>query len=152
MDVGQAEAAALLFTEAIHDGPPTAALYAERAQALIRAGNFAAAAADATRAADLDPTMHRAYLRKARACINLERYGSARAAVLAGAAVAPGDLRFAELMEELDAKVVPGQRTELAAGAAAGACDSDREQLAKVAGDVHGWPRPAAHRRASSCV
>jgi hypothetical protein len=30
---GQASAAALLFTHAIHDGPPTAALYAERARA-----------------------------------------------------------------------------------------------------------------------
>jgi hypothetical protein len=62
-------------------------------------------------AAELDPSMPRAFLRRARACIGLKRYGSARAAVLAGAALAPGDPRFAELAREIDEMmVVPGQR------------------------------------------
>jgi tetratricopeptide (TPR) repeat protein len=148
---GQASAAALLFTHAIHDGPPTAALYAERAQAFIRMGNLAAAAADAAMAAALDPTMPRAFLRRARACIGLKRYGSAKAAVLAGAALAPGDPRFAELAKEIDEMVVvPGQRRAFPPPVGAG----DHEQSRKFIGDVdaHGVPRPAAHRRAASWV
>jgi suppressor of G2 allele of SKP1 len=97
LGTGQALVAALLFTQAIHNGPPTAAMYAEWAQAFIGMGNLAAAAADAPKAAELDPTMPRAFLHRARACIGLKRYGSARAAVLAGAALAPGDPQFAEL-------------------------------------------------------
>jgi suppressor of G2 allele of SKP1 len=149
---GQASAAALLFTHAIHDGPPTAALYAERARAFIRTGNLAAAAADAAMATELDPTMPRAFLHRARACIGLKRYGSARAAVLAGAALAPGDPRFAELAREIDEMmVVPGQRRAFPpVGAAVGA--GDHELPWKVIGDVHGVPRPAAHRRAASWV
>ena len=65
LSLNQASAAALLFTQAIHDGPPTAALYAERAQAFIGTGNLAAAATDAAKAAELDPTMPRAFLRRA---------------------------------------------------------------------------------------
>jgi suppressor of G2 allele of SKP1 len=153
LGTGQASAAALLFTHAIHDGPPTAALYAERAQAFIGMGNLAAAAADAAMAAELDPSMPRAFLRRARACIGLKRYGSARAAVLAGAALAPGDPRFAELAREIDEMmVVSGQRRAFPppVGAAVGA--GDHELPWKVIGDVHGVPRPAAHRRAASWV
>ncbi|KAK1660288.1 hypothetical protein QYE76_048447 [Lolium multiflorum] len=85
---GDASDAAFLFTQAIHDGPPTAALYAERARAFIGTGDLVSAAVDAVRAVELDPTMPRAYLRTARACIGLKRYGDARAAVLAGTVLA----------------------------------------------------------------
>ncbi|CAM0878576.1 unnamed protein product [Alopecurus aequalis] len=146
-----ASEAALLFTQAIHDGPPTAALYAARARAFIGTGHMAAAAANAAMAAELDPTMPRAYLHRARACIGLERYRSARAAVLAGAALAPADPRFAELAKEIDAMVVlPGQRrtsTPPPAGSAAGSGDHEKPAR-KLIGDVHG----VGHRRASSCV
>ncbi|KAF0905048.1 hypothetical protein E2562_000858 [Oryza meyeriana var. granulata] len=111
-DFGQA---ALLFTDAIRAGPPSAALFAERAQAFIENGNFAEAAADARRAADLDPTMPRAHLRKAHACMKLQRYDSAKAAVEAGAALVSGDARFAHLMEELDEKSRRMSPTEAAA-------------------------------------
>uniref|UniRef100_A0ACD5TR04 Uncharacterized protein n=1 Tax=Avena sativa TaxID=4498 RepID=A0ACD5TR04_AVESA len=153
LGVSQASEAALLFTQAIHDGPPTAALYAERAGAFIGTGNLAAAAADAAMAAELDPTMPRAFLRRARACIGLERYGSARAAVLAGAALSPGDPRFAELAKEIDEMVVvvPGQRRTLPPLAGTGARAGEQEQTRKVIDDGCGQARrPAAHRRASS--
>ena len=156
LDVNQASAAAFLFTQAIHDGPPTAALYAERARAFIGTGNLAAAAADASMAAELDPTMPRAFLRRALACIGLKRYRSARAAVLAGAVLAPGDPRFAELAKKIDddemVVVSPGQRRTSPAGAAAGA--GGHEHLGKLIGDVHAGARPVGvgHRRASSCV
>ncbi|KAF0905047.1 hypothetical protein E2562_000857 [Oryza meyeriana var. granulata] len=96
--------AVALYTQAIAVGPPTAgALYADRAQAgrhtHIKLRNFAAAAKDAT---SVDPAMHRAYLRRALVCIRLEQYESARAAVEAGAALAPGDARFAQLLNELN--------------------------------------------------
>nr|XP_051208579.1 protein SGT1 homolog [Lolium perenne] len=149
---GDASDAAFLFTQAIHDGPPTAALYAERARAFIGTGDLVSAAADAFRAVQLDPTMPRAYLRTARACIGLKRYGDARAAVLAGAVLAPGDMRFAELMEELDGKkMVPEKRmtSSSQAGAEGATCDSGK--LRKLINDMHGVPRPA-HRRASSSV
>ncbi|KAL6627473.1 hypothetical protein ACP70R_031199 [Stipagrostis hirtigluma subsp. patula] len=96
--------AAALYTQAIAAGAPTAALHADRAQAYIKMGDFAAAAADAARAAELDPAMPRAHLRRALACVKLGQYDAARAAVEAGAALAPGDARFAQLMEEIDAK------------------------------------------------
>jgi suppressor of G2 allele of SKP1 len=115
MGTGQASVAALLFTQAIHNGPPTAAMYAEWVQAFIGMGNLAAA--DAPKAAELDPTMPRAFLHRARACIGLKRYGSARAAVLVGATLAPRDPQFAELAKEIDEMVVvPGQRRALMAG------------------------------------
>ncbi|KAK1603384.1 hypothetical protein QYE76_018145 [Lolium multiflorum] len=147
---GDASDAAFLFTQAIHDArPPTAALYAERARAFIGTGDLVSAADDAIRAVELDPTMPRAYLRTARACIGLKRYGDARAAVLAGTVLAPGDMRFAELMEELDGKkMVPEKRltSSSQAGAEGGTCDSG-----KLMDDMHGVPRPV-HRRASSSV
>jgi suppressor of G2 allele of SKP1 len=64
---------------------PSAALHADRAQAYIKA-----AAADLARAAELDPAMSRAH-----ACVELGQYG---------AALVPGDARFAELMKEIDDK------------------------------------------------
>ncbi|KAK1660461.1 hypothetical protein QYE76_048620 [Lolium multiflorum] len=141
---GDASDAVFLFTQAIHDGPPTAALYAERARAFIGTGDLVSAAADAFRAVELDPTMPRAYLRTARACIGLKRYGDARAAVLAGTVLAPGDMRFAELMEELDGKKRMTSSSQ--AGAEGATYDSG-----KLIDDMHGVPRPA-HRRASSSV
>jgi hypothetical protein len=97
--------------------------------------------------------MPRAFLRRARACIGLKRYGSARAAVLAGAALAPGDPRFAELAREIDEMtVVPGQRRALPPQVGAAAGTGDHELPWKVIGDVHGEPRPAEHRRAASWV
>jgi suppressor of G2 allele of SKP1 len=77
--------AVALYTQAIAGGSPSAALHADRAQAYIKA-----AAADLARAAELDPAMSRAH-----ACVELGQYG---------AALVPGDARFAELMKEIDDK------------------------------------------------
>ncbi|KAK3160310.1 hypothetical protein QOZ80_1BG0057800 [Eleusine coracana subsp. coracana] len=102
--------AAALYTQAIAasaSSPAAAALYADRAQAHTKLGDFAAAAADAARAAELDPAMPRAHLRRAHACAKLGQYAAARAAAEAGAALAPGDPRFAQLIKEIDAKAPP---------------------------------------------
>jgi suppressor of G2 allele of SKP1 len=104
--------AAALYTQAIAAGPPTAALYADRAQAYTKIGDFAAAAADAARAVELDPAMARAHLRRAHACVKLEQYDAARAAVEAGAALSPGDARFARLMKEIDGKAPKPMETD----------------------------------------
>ncbi|KAL6615430.1 hypothetical protein ACP70R_037700 [Stipagrostis hirtigluma subsp. patula] len=96
--------AAALFTQAIAAAAPTAALHADRAQVYIKMGDFAGAAADAARAAKLDPAMPRAHLRVALACVKLGQYDVARTAVEAGAALAPGDARFAQLREEIGVK------------------------------------------------
>lgn len=114
-----------LYTQAMLAEPATASLFADRAQANIKLGNFPAAAMDATSATatDLDPTMHRAHLRKAYACIKLGWYEHARDAVEAGAALAPGDARFSKLMNEIDEKApkahIMPKETEASAAAAA---------------------------------
>ncbi|CAO2185570.1 unnamed protein product [Urochloa humidicola] len=96
--------AAALYTQAIAAGSPSAAaLYADRAQAHIKMGDFAAAAA---------PSMPRAHLRRAHACAKLEQYAAARAAAVAGAALAPADARFAQLLKEIDAKAPKPMETE----------------------------------------
>jgi suppressor of G2 allele of SKP1 len=100
--------AAALYTQAIVAGPPTAALYADHAQAYIKIGDFAAAATDAARAVELDPAMARAHLRRAHACVKLEQYDAARAAT----ALAPGDARFARLMKEINGKAPKPMETE----------------------------------------
>ncbi|RLN25154.1 hypothetical protein C2845_PM07G06380 [Panicum miliaceum] len=78
-------------------------------------GDFAAAATDAARAAELDPAMSRAHLRRAHARVKLEQYDAARAAVEAGAALAPSDAQFAQLMREIDAKAPKPMETDLEA-------------------------------------
>ncbi|CAL4951389.1 unnamed protein product [Urochloa decumbens] len=113
--------AAALYTQAIAaagSSPSAAALYADRAQAYIKMGDFAAAAADAAIAAELDPSMARAHLRRAHACAKLEQYGAARAAAEAGAALAPADARFAHLIKEIDAKAPKPMETAAAAAPA----------------------------------
>lgn len=115
--------AAELYTQAIAAaGPsPAAALYADRAQAHTKLGDFAAAAADAARAAELDPAMPRAYLRRAHACVKLGQFAAARAAAEAGSALAPGDARFAQLMKDIDAKAPKPAVLETVADAPAAA-------------------------------
>ncbi|KAJ1282678.1 hypothetical protein BS78_03G070200 [Paspalum vaginatum] len=112
--------AAALYTQAIDAGAPSAAaLYADRAQAYIKMGDFSAAAADAARAVELDPSMARAHLRGAHALVKLEQYDAARAAVKAGAALAPGDARFAQVAREIDAKAPKPMEAEASTAAAA---------------------------------
>ncbi|XP_006644387.2 protein SGT1 homolog [Oryza brachyantha] len=99
------ELAAELYTQAIDAGPATAELYADRAQAHIKLGNYTEAVADANKAIELDPSMHKAYLRKGAACIKLEEYQTAKAALELGASYASGDSRFTRLMKECDERI-----------------------------------------------
>nr|AAF18438.1 Sgt1 [Oryza sativa] len=99
------ELAAELYTQAIEASPATAELYADRAQAHIKLGNYTEAVADANKAIELDPSMHKAYLRKGAACIRLEEYQTAKAALELGYSFASGDSRFTRLMKECDERI-----------------------------------------------
>ncbi|XP_043717048.1 protein SGT1 homolog B-like isoform X2 [Telopea speciosissima] len=94
------ELSVALYTQAIDIDPNNAYLYADRAQANIKLKNFTEAVADANRAIELDSSMAKAYLRKATACINLEEYQTAKAALEAGASLAPDDSRFTSLIKD----------------------------------------------------
>ncbi|XP_062149683.1 protein SGT1 homolog isoform X2 [Alnus glutinosa] len=95
------ELAVDLYTQAIALNPNHAELYADRAQANLKLENFTEAVADATRAIELGPSA-KAYLRKGTACFKLEEYQTAKAALEAGASLAPGDSRFTNLIKECD--------------------------------------------------
>ncbi|KQK08808.1 protein SGT1 homolog [Brachypodium distachyon] len=99
------ELAAELYTQAIEAGPATAELYADRAQAHIKLGSYTEAVADANKAIELDPSMHKAYYRKGAACIKLEEYQTAKAALELGSSYASGDARFARLIKECDDRI-----------------------------------------------
>ncbi|CAL4958051.1 unnamed protein product [Urochloa decumbens] len=138
--------AAALYTQAIAaagSSPSAAALYADRAQAYIKVGDFAAAAADAAIAAELDPSMARAHLRRAHACAKLEQYGAARAAAEAGAALAPADARFAHLIKEIDAKAPKPMETAAAAAPAPAEKPLPMETEASPAAPAAAVPAPA---------
>ncbi|OAY62913.1 protein SGT1 homolog [Ananas comosus] len=94
-----------LYTQALDADPQNADLYADRAQANIKLGNFTEAVADANRAIELEPAMSKAYLRKGTACIKLEEYQTAKAALEAGSSLAPGDTRFTQLMKECEKRI-----------------------------------------------
>ncbi|XXG65292.1 hypothetical protein AAC387_Pa05g3033 [Persea americana] len=91
-----------LYTQAIEMEPKNAALFADRSQAKIKLCNYTDAAADANRAIELDPSLSKAYFRKGTACMKLGAYRTAKAAFEAGAALVPGDSRFAKLINECD--------------------------------------------------
>ncbi|KAL5228896.1 hypothetical protein ABZP36_017161 [Zizania latifolia] len=99
------ELAAELYTQAIDAAPATAELYADRAQAHIKLGSYTEAVADANKAIELNPSMHKAYLRKGAACIKLEEYQTAKAALELGFSFASGDSRFTRLMKECDERI-----------------------------------------------
>ncbi|KAF3332403.1 protein SGT1 isoform X2 [Carex littledalei] len=63
------------------------------------------AVADATKAIQLDPSMSKAYFRKGTACMKLEEYQTAKAALEAGAALVPGDNIFTKLIKECDERI-----------------------------------------------
>ncbi|MQM07546.1 hypothetical protein Taro_040387, partial [Colocasia esculenta] len=78
--------------------------------------NGTEAVADANKAIELDPSMSKAYLRKGTACKMLEEYQTAKAALEAGAALAPGDLRFAKLIKECDERIAGTTRRTMTRG------------------------------------
>ncbi|KAK8521251.1 hypothetical protein V6N13_077370 [Hibiscus sabdariffa] len=99
------ELAVDLYSQAIEQNPRKAELYADRAQANIKLNNLPEAVADSSRAIELDPSMSKAYLRKATACMKLEEYQTAKAALEAGAALAPGESRFSKLIIECEERI-----------------------------------------------
>ncbi|KAI9160299.1 hypothetical protein LWI28_006951 [Acer negundo] len=96
------ELAVDLYSQAIAISPTNAELFADRAQANIKLKNLTEAVADANKAIELDPSMSKAYLRKATACMKLEEYQTAKAALKTGASLAPEDSRFTNLIKECD--------------------------------------------------
>ncbi|KAK8970211.1 hypothetical protein KSP40_PGU011755 [Platanthera guangdongensis] len=123
------ELAADLYSQALELDPKSADLYADRAQANIKLGNFPAAVSDANKAIELDSSMVKAYLRKGldrryccniiffftpsfllfalliTACMKLEEYETAKAALSTGLELAPGDSRFNRLIKECDERI-----------------------------------------------
>ncbi|XP_028109032.1 protein SGT1 homolog isoform X1 [Camellia sinensis] len=94
-----------LYSQAITINPRNAELFADRAQANIKLSNFTEAVSDANKAIELDPSISKAYLRKGTACIKLEEYQTAKAALEAGASLALGDLRFTNLIKECEERI-----------------------------------------------
>lgn len=94
------ELAVDLLSQAIGLDSKNADLFADRAQANIKLQNFTEAVADANKAIQLDSSMAKAYLRKGTACLKLEEFQTAKAALEAGAALAPGDTRFSNFIKE----------------------------------------------------
>ncbi|KAI9073543.1 hypothetical protein K1719_044491 [Acacia pycnantha] len=95
------ELAVDLLTQAIAISP-SADLYADRAQANIKLGNYTEAVVDANKAIDLNPELAKAYLRKGTACMKLEEYQTAKAALIKGASLDQGESRFITLIKECD--------------------------------------------------
>ncbi|WZZ14538.1 hypothetical protein YC2023_107627 [Brassica napus] len=90
-----------LYSKAIDLDPNCAAFFADRAQANIKILNFTAeAVADANKAIELEPTLAKAYLRKGTACMKLEEYSTAKAALEKGASVAPNESKFNKMIDE----------------------------------------------------
>ncbi|GMP24618.1 hypothetical protein CsSME_00001816 [Camellia sinensis var. sinensis] len=94
-----------LYSQAITINPRNAELFADRAQANIKLSNFTEAVSDANKAIELDPSISKPYLRKGTACIKLEEYQTAKAALEAGASLALGDLRFTNLIKECEERI-----------------------------------------------
>ncbi|RZC31282.1 protein SGT1 homolog A-like [Glycine soja] len=91
-----------LYSEAIRLDPNDANLFADRAQAHIKLNAFTEAVSDANKSIQLNPSLPKAYLRKATACIKLQEYHTAKVALQNGAAFAQDDSRFANLIQQCD--------------------------------------------------
>ncbi|XP_059642648.1 protein SGT1 homolog isoform X2 [Cornus florida] len=94
-----------LYTQAINLNPKNADLFADRAQANIKLNYFTEAVGDANKAIELDPSMAKAYLRKGTACLSLEEYHTAKAALETGVSLAQNDSRFTKLIKECDQRI-----------------------------------------------
>ncbi|XP_030453871.1 protein SGT1 homolog [Syzygium oleosum] len=91
-----------LYSRAIYSSPGSADLYADRAQAHIKLGKFTEAVSDANKAIELDPSLAKAYLRKGSACMKLEEYHTAKAALEIGTSLSQDASRFTKLIEECE--------------------------------------------------
>ncbi|XP_027360017.1 protein SGT1 homolog A-like isoform X1 [Abrus precatorius] len=91
-----------LYSQAIQLEPNNAHFFADRAQAHIKLKAFPEAVSDANKAIQLSPSLPKAYLRKATACIQLEEYHTAKVALQNGASFAQDDSRFIKLIQDCD--------------------------------------------------
>ncbi|KAH0890452.1 hypothetical protein HID58_052881 [Brassica napus] len=104
------DVAADLYSKAIDLDPSCASFFADRAQANIKLLNFTAeAVADANKAIELEPTLAKAYLRKGTACMKLEEYATAKAALEKGASVAPNESKFEKMIDECNLLIAVSQ-------------------------------------------
>ncbi|XVF53511.1 hypothetical protein PTKIN_Ptkin05aG0105100 [Pterospermum kingtungense] len=94
-----------LYSQAIELNPKSAELFADRAQANVKLSNLPEAVSDANKAIELDPSVSKAYLRKAIACMKLEEYQTAKAALEIGAVLAPEESRFSKLIKECEEQI-----------------------------------------------
>ncbi|CAF2042867.1 unnamed protein product [Brassica rapa] len=100
-----------LYSKAIDLDPNCAAFFADRAQANIKILNFTAeAVADANKAIELEPTLAKAYLRKGTACMKLEEYSTAKAALEKGASVAPNESKFNKMIDECNLHIAEEEK------------------------------------------
>ncbi|RZB88674.1 Protein SGT1-like B isoform F [Glycine soja] len=122
-----------LLTQAIGLSPNNADLYADRAQVNIKVNNLTEAVSDANKAIELNPSHSKAYLRKGTACIKLEEYQTAKAALEMGASLAPGDSKFTDLIKDCDeliaeeSGVIPIQEESTTQGAATKAVEAEND-------------------------
>ncbi|KAG0485739.1 hypothetical protein HPP92_009818, partial [Vanilla planifolia] len=105
------ELAVDLYSQALDLDPKNADLYADRAQANIKLGNFTEAVSDANKAIELNNSMGKAYLRKGIASMKLEEYHAAKEALTVGLTLSPGDSRFTRLVKECDECIAASQNT-----------------------------------------
>ncbi|KAE8729960.1 putative NADH dehydrogenase 1 alpha subcomplex subunit 5 [Hibiscus syriacus] len=105
-----------LYSQAVELNPKNAELYADRAQANIKLNNLPEAVADANKAIELDPSMSKAYLRKAfvdfpeffrfpNAFVILRSTKPLRLHWRVLLPLAPGDSRFSKLIKECEERI-----------------------------------------------
>ncbi|KAL0015881.1 hypothetical protein SO802_002950 [Lithocarpus litseifolius] len=113
-----------LFSEAIDLSPNDANLFADRAQAHLKLNNLTEAAADASKAIEIDPSMAKAYLRKGTACMKLGEYLTAKEALEIGTSLAQNDSRFTKMLKECDQHLVDFQQSTVPASVASKLSDT----------------------------
>ncbi|KAK4601469.1 hypothetical protein RGQ29_010861 [Quercus rubra] len=113
-----------LFSEAIDLSPNDANLFADRAQAHLKLNNLTEAAADASKAIEIDPSMAKAYLRKGTACMKLGEYLTAKEALEIGTSLAQNDSRFTKLLKECDQHLADFQPSTVPASVASKLSDT----------------------------
>ncbi|KAK3446874.1 protein SGT1 homolog isoform X1 [Eucalyptus grandis] len=99
------ERAVQLLTLAISFRPNDAELFAERAEANLSRCYFNEAVADASRAIELDPSMHKAYFPMGDAFYELGKYQNAKEAWELGSSLAPVDARFTDSIKRCDERI-----------------------------------------------
>ncbi|KAE9320103.1 hypothetical protein PR003_g17806 [Phytophthora rubi] len=112
------EEAVLCYTRALETQPQDADALSKRAAAFLKLHKLREAAADASRATELDATLHMAHLRHGVAQFELEKYAEAKRAFQRGKEAAPKDnaalvKRFQTWIRKCDAELDSDGEAEL---------------------------------------